>query len=63
LSERLDELAHDLKTPLAMIVGYAELLLARDDEKLRKEAPARILEAAERLSTALDGLLAELAAE
>jgi len=49
--------AHDVKTPLTVISGYAELLLARDDEKTRREAPARILEAVERLSAEIDRLL------
>lgn len=53
-------LAHDLKTPLSVIVGYAELLLARDDEVTRGEAPQRILEAAERLRLELDALVERL---
>ena len=28
---RLIELSHDLRTPLAIVVGFTELLLARDD--------------------------------
>jgi len=47
-------LAHDLKAPLAVIVGFAELLRTRDDEEIRLEAPERILEAAERLQTVID---------
>ena len=43
-----------------MIVGYAELLRMRDDPVVRREAPERILEAAERLSRGLDDLLATL---
>jgi signal transduction histidine kinase len=48
---------HELRTPLSVIVGYAELLVARGDEpEMRREASARILEAAERLSDTLDAL-------
>ena len=50
-------LAHDLKTRVSVISGYAELLRARDDEATRREAPLRILEAAERLSAEIDHLL------
>ena len=49
--------AHDVKAPLSVISGYAELLLTRDDETTRREAPARILEAVERLSAEIDRLL------
>jgi len=53
----IDEIAHELRTPLALIVGYAELLGARDDEETRREGPRRIVEAAERLSAGIDDLL------
>jgi len=59
--EALSALSHELRTPLAAITGFAELLQARDDERIRAEASARILEAAERLSTAIDRLLAVVA--
>lgn len=59
--DELDELrallVHDLKAPLTVITGYAELLLLRDDELTRAEAPAQILEAARRLEAALDALV------
>lgn len=29
--QRLIDLAHDLRTPLAIIVGFTELMLAKDD--------------------------------
>lgn len=61
--ETLSSLAHDLKTPLSMIVGYSELLRARDDEEIRREAPIRIQEAAERLSSAIDDLLSRIECE
>jgi two-component system sensor histidine kinase BarA len=60
-AERIAELDHELRTPLAAIVGYAELLEARGDEKTRLEAARMISTSAERLGTALDCLLAELA--
>lgn len=53
-------LAHDLKTPLAVIAGYAELLRDREDESIRREAPLRILEAAQRLAAEIEALLARL---
>lgn len=55
--EALSALSHELRTPLAAITGFAELLHARDDERIRIEASARIMEAAERLSKAIDRLL------
>ena len=48
---------HELRTPLSVIVGYAELVVMRGDEpELRREASARILEAAGQLSETLDAL-------
>lgn len=47
---------HDLRTPLAVIVGYAELLRLRDDEAFRLDAADRIAEAARRLSAGIDEL-------
>ncbi len=57
----LSTISHELRTPLSVIVGYAELLRTRDDEQTRREAPARIQEAAERLSAAIEDLLAAAA--
>jgi signal transduction histidine kinase len=60
-SEAIDRListvSHELRTPLSVIVGYAELLGARDDEETRREAPIRIKEAAERLSSVVENIL------
>ena len=60
-SEALSALSHELRTPLAAITGFAELLQARDDERTRVEASTRIMEAAERLSAAIDRLLTAIA--
>ena len=57
-SEERAQLRHDLRARLAVIVGYAHLLDGRDDEAIRREAPKRILEAAELLSRELDLLFA-----
>lgn len=54
---RREQLRHDLKTPLAVISGYAELLAVRDDERTRVEASKRILEAARQLERAIDELV------
>jgi CheY-like chemotaxis protein len=56
LEELRASLVHDLRTPLTVITGYAELLLLRDDEQTHREAPAQILEAARRLGAELDAL-------
>jgi signal transduction histidine kinase len=60
--EALSALSHELRTPLAAITGFAELLQARDDERIRAEATTRILEAAEQLSAAIERLLQAIAA-
>ncbi len=63
MSDKLrSTLAHELKTPLAVITGYADLLRIREDEGMRREASERILEAAERLSHGIDELVERLAA-
>ena len=59
----LSALAHELKTPLAVITGFAELLSARDDERTRQEAATRIMQASDRLSKVIDELLAGVAAD
>ena len=57
----LSALSHELRSPLAVISGYAELLHARSDEETRREAPVRIQAAAERLADVIDDLLVVLA--
>lgn len=56
-TDDLSAIAHALRTPLAVITGYAELLQARDDERTRREAADRIAEAAARLSSEIDQVL------
>lgn len=53
----LERLAHDLKNPVAVIVGYAELLQARDDDAIRQEGPAMILDAAAELKRVIAAAL------
>lgn len=56
-------LAHRLRNPLAVLVGYAELLKTRDDPATRREATERLVEAADEVSLAADDVLALLALE
>jgi CheY-like chemotaxis protein len=51
------ELAHNLKTPIAVIAGHAELLAIRDDDETRITAAGQILAAARRLTQEVDALL------
>jgi CheY-like chemotaxis protein len=53
-------LSHELLTPLSLIAGYAELLLARDDDGTRLESGREILAAVSRLSALIDDLVAEI---
>ena len=55
--------AHELRTPLAVIAGYAELLRTRDNDETRREAPRRIQEAAERLLGLIDDIVTASAIE
>ena len=49
---------HELKTPLVVIISYAELLAGGGDEEFRGAAAEEILAAARQLDRALDVLLA-----
>jgi len=61
--ELLSWLAHELNTPIAVIVGYAELLEKRVEEPAHREAAVHIREAAQRLRSTVDRLLAEARAK
>jgi CheY-like chemotaxis protein len=50
--------AHQLKTPLAVIAGHAELMQARASDNGIREEAAYIADAAGKLGAAIDGLLA-----
>lgn len=57
-SEFLSTAAHELRTPMANILGFAELLATRDfEEKERKEFQNIILAQSQRMATILDELL------
>ena len=48
--------AHELRQPLALIVGYAELLAAEPDEAARAALLAELRRAAQRLAGSLERL-------
>jgi nitrogen-specific signal transduction histidine kinase len=50
------QLAHDLRSLLSIIVGYASLLETRSDDAFRLEAARHIIEAAGRLEDRIDVL-------
>jgi len=56
-SDALSRLSNGLRTPLALIAGYAELLEIRQDAETLAEAPQRIKEAAAELNRIVDDLL------
>ena len=61
--EPISELAHALRTPIAVIQGYAELLIREEDElpaDKRRDYAGRIREAAGELRTKLDAAIGRL---
>jgi signal transduction histidine kinase len=58
--ERFAAFAHDVKTPLAVVRGFAELLANDANPETLSQAPDAILAAAEQLGPALDDLLLAL---
>jgi signal transduction histidine kinase len=61
--EVLSALAHDLRTPISVIAGYAELIEKRSEEAKTREAASIILEAAERLRSTVDSLVRDASAQ
>ena len=59
--EKLVRMVHDLRTPLTIVQGFADLLQTRDDltEEQRAEFLARIREAATEMRLILDDERAE----
>ena len=56
--ESLSAISEDVRTPLALILGYADLLQRPADEATRLEVAIMLRQAAERLAPVLDELLA-----
>jgi signal transduction histidine kinase len=56
-AEALSRLSNGLRSPLALIAGYADLLELRQDPETLSEAPRRIKEAAADLTRIVDDLL------
>lgn len=56
-AEALSRLSNGLRSPLALIAGYADLLQLRQDAVTLSEAPQRIKEAAADLTRIVDDLL------
>ena len=54
MSAASDGSVHELKTALAMVAGFAELLQMREDRQTRLEAADGILQAVERLRSAIE---------
>lgn len=52
------DLAHRLRTPLAVIVGYIEILALRDEDGENTEILAHLREAAADLGTQIDAVVA-----
>ena len=61
--EQLSAFEHELKTPIAAIKGFAELLATRSDEETRREAAENITAGIRRLEKSVDAILALFDAE
>jgi signal transduction histidine kinase len=60
----VSRVAHELRTPLAVLMGYAQLLPLRgDDPEFRRQAGEHIQEAVERLSTAVNAVILSTAVD
>ena len=57
------KLANEVRNPLAIVIGYAEIVRIRGDDSTRIEAADRIVAAAEQLSAIVDDLLTLFALE
>jgi signal transduction histidine kinase len=54
----VSRVAHELRTPLAVLMGYAQLLPLRgDDPEFRVQASKHLQDAAERLSASVDAVI------
>jgi signal transduction histidine kinase len=62
-ADLISDLAHELRTPISAIAGFAELLQARDDDHLRHEAADQILAGTSRLPRFVDELVATFEAD
>lgn len=55
--EELSVLAHDLQTPITVVIGYAELLEKRSGEAETRDTARRIGQAGKRLRTLVQRLV------
>lgn len=57
LGDELARLRHDLRTPLAIVAGFGELLASdrRLDDAARRDYAQRVVDAADELKRMIDG--------